>query len=211
MFHGITGSRLAGIAFGFIVLSNALVAAPISGACFNPAVAMLALLHGKYANMWVYTAGPLTGSFLAWAFFHVTSPEDAMGKTKSAESKPISIDALLTRMSVRMSLPPISDGNMTRMISMLAMEFVGTFMIAWVLALSINAAPSDQSIAIGTAVCSMVYIGGAVSGGHYNPCVTLGVSLLYIEFSYQHFRLLCGQIYLTGDAGFFVVVGLSAR
>ena len=47
-----------------MVLSNALVAAEISGACFNPAVAMLALLHGKFENMWVYTLGPCLGIFL---------------------------------------------------------------------------------------------------------------------------------------------------
>ena len=43
----------SGVAIGFIVLANALVASKISGACFNPAVGMLALLHGKYANIWV--------------------------------------------------------------------------------------------------------------------------------------------------------------
>ena len=151
------------------MLSNALVAAEISGACFNPAVAMLALLHGKYMNMWVYVLGPLTGSFLGWVFFRLTNPAEyeEKGKTSTAH---ISIDFILTRMS----FPP-QAGSMTALLSMLAMEFIGTFMITWVVALSLNAAALDQCIAIGTAVTAMVYTGGAVSGGHFNPCVTLGV------------------------------------
>jgi glycerol uptake facilitator-like aquaporin len=40
------------------VLSNALVVASVSGACFNPAVGVLALLHGKYENMWVSSLPP---------------------------------------------------------------------------------------------------------------------------------------------------------
>ncbi|CAN0005310.1 unnamed protein product, partial [Ectocarpus fasciculatus] len=141
-----------GIAFGFIVMSNALVAAEVSGACFNPAVAMLALLHGKYVNMWVYVMGPLTGSFLAWVFFRLTNPSD---------------------------FPP-QAGSVGALLSMLAMEFIGTFMIAWVVALSLNVAELDQCIAIGTAVTAVVYTGGAVSGGHFNPCVTLGVGMIYV-------------------------------
>lgn len=163
-----------GIAFGFIVMSNALVAAEVSGACFNPAVAMLALLHGKYVNMWVYVMGPLTGSFLAWVFFRLTNPSEYESKGKTSAPH-ISIDLIL----VRMSFPP-QAGSVGALLSMLAMEFIGTFMIAWVVALSLNVAELDQCIAIGTAVTAVVYTGGAVSGGHFNPCVTLGVGMIYV-------------------------------
>lgn len=155
-----------------------MVAAPVSGACFNPAVAMLTLLHGKFMNMWVYILGPCTGSVLAWLFFHVTNPaENSQHRPAEHRSISKSVDYIISRMSI----PPISDGKFAHVMSMLGMEFIGTFMITWVVALSNNVIESDRCIAIGTAVCSMVYIGGAVSGGHNNPCVTLGVWFKYFK------------------------------
>ncbi len=51
------------------------------------------------------------------------------------------------------------------------MEFIGTFF--WVLVIALTGNP----IAIGAALMVMVYMGGHVSGGHYNPAVRLGVFL----------------------------------
>jgi aquaporin Z len=55
-------------------------------------------------------------------------------------------------------------------------ELVGTFLFLSVIALS---GPMGQlaPLAIGTALMVMVYMGGHVSGGHYNPAVSLGVFL----------------------------------
>jgi aquaporin Z len=47
------------------------------------------------------------------------------------------------------------------------MEFIGTFFLVLAIALSGN------PIAIGLMLAMMVYLGGHVSGGHYNPAVTL--------------------------------------
>lgn len=51
------------------------------------------------------------------------------------------------------------------------MEFIGTFFLVLVIAFTGN------PIAIGTILMVMVYMGGHVSGGHYNPSVSLGVFL----------------------------------
>ena len=51
------------------------------------------------------------------------------------------------------------------------MEFIGTFFLVLVIALTGN------PIAIGTILMVMIYMGGNVSGGHYNPSVSLGVFL----------------------------------
>src|SRR4051794_25956008 len=48
-------------------------------------------------------------------------------------------------------------------------EFIGTFFLVLVVALTGNAA------AIGTTLMVMVFAGGHISGAHYNPAVTLAV------------------------------------
>lgn len=48
-------------------------------------------------------------------------------------------------------------------------EFIGTFFLVLTIALSGN------PLAIGAVLMVMVYMGGNISGGHYNPAVTLGV------------------------------------
>jgi aquaporin Z len=55
-------------------------------------------------------------------------------------------------------------------------EFVGTFVFLSTIALAGAAGPLAP-IPIGTALMVMVYMGGHVSGGHYNPAVSFGVFL----------------------------------
>src|SRR5216683_2678358 len=52
-------------------------------------------------------------------------------------------------------------------------ELVGTFIFLSVIALSGPAGP----LAIGTALMAMVYMGGHISGAHYNPAVSFGAFL----------------------------------
>ncbi|MGE5308345.1 MAG: MIP/aquaporin family protein [Deltaproteobacteria bacterium] len=57
------------------------------------------------------------------------------------------------------------------------MEFIGTFFLLLVIGLCVISPDAGQlaPLAIGTVLMVMVYAGGHVSGGHYNPAVTLGV------------------------------------
>lgn len=54
-------------------------------------------------------------------------------------------------------------------------EFIGTFFLMFTIVLSVAEAGSFAPLAIGTALMVMVYAGGPISGGHYNPAVTLAV------------------------------------
>jgi aquaporin Z len=56
-------------------------------------------------------------------------------------------------------------------------ELVGTFVFLSVIALfpTSGAAAPLAPLAIGTALMVMVYMGGHISGGHYNPAVSLGL------------------------------------
>jgi len=50
-------------------------------------------------------------------------------------------------------------------------EFIGTFFLVFAICLT------GQPLAIGLMLGAMVYMGGHISGGHYNPAVTLSVLL----------------------------------
>ncbi len=59
-------------------------------------------------------------------------------------------------------------------------EFVGTFFFVFTIGMAVlkpNSAGDFAPLAIGAALMVMIYAGGHISGGHYNPAVTLGVFL----------------------------------
>ena len=58
-----------------------------------------------------------------------------------------------------------------------AMEFIGTFFLVFTVGMTAiePGAGALAPLAIGSALMVMVYAGGHISGGHYNPAVTLSV------------------------------------
>jgi aquaporin Z len=56
-------------------------------------------------------------------------------------------------------------------------EFIGTFIFLFTISLAAVSGSPIAPIAIGGALMCMVYMGGHISGGHYNPAVTLGAFL----------------------------------
>lgn len=59
------------------------------------------------------------------------------------------------------------------------MELVGTFFLVLTIGCTVvgNGAGALAPLAIGSALMVMIFAGGHISGGHYNPAVTLGVWL----------------------------------
>lgn len=56
-------------------------------------------------------------------------------------------------------------------------EFVGTFLFVLIIGMTVVGKTEFAPLAIGTALMVMVYMGGHISGGHYNPAVSVAVLL----------------------------------
>lgn len=56
-------------------------------------------------------------------------------------------------------------------------EFIGTFFLVFTVCLCSDIPAPSNALAIGTMLMAMVYMGGHVSGAHYNPAVSLAVLL----------------------------------
>ncbi len=56
-------------------------------------------------------------------------------------------------------------------------ELIGTFFLVLTIGLTVLGSAAMPPVAIGSALMIMVYMGGHISGGHYNPAVSLGVML----------------------------------
>jgi aquaporin Z len=54
-------------------------------------------------------------------------------------------------------------------------EFIGTFFLVFTVGCAVLSLAPLAAIGIGSALMVMVYAGGHISGGHYNPAVTLAV------------------------------------
>lgn len=54
-------------------------------------------------------------------------------------------------------------------------EFIGTFFLIFTIGLAVRSGSPLAPLAIGASLMVMIFSGGHVSGGHFNPAVTLAV------------------------------------
>src|ERR1700754_167519 len=56
----------------------------------------------------------------------------------------------------------------------LVVELIGTFFLVFTVGASVRTGTALAPLAIGAVLMVMIYAGGHISGGHYNPAVTMG-------------------------------------
>ena len=86
--RGTEGNSFYGVAIGFAVMAGAFSVGAVSGAAFNPAVAVGAMVIGllSWGDIWIYLLANLGGAAAAAFVFLFTQPaEKARGDTRAAE------------------------------------------------------------------------------------------------------------------------------
>jgi len=86
------------------------------------------------------------------------------------------------------------------------MEFIGTFLLTLVISLTANTV--NQPLAIGATLSTLIFLGGHVSGGHYNPGVSLCVFFRQMLTVVDLFCYFCAQ-FSGGLAGGFCAFMIS--
>ena len=69
--------------------------------------------------------------------------------------------------------PQISKARLHPTTRKLVVEFIGTFFLVFTVGATVRTATPLAPLAIGAVLMVMVYAGGHISGGHYNPAVTV--------------------------------------
>src|SRR5207247_9781110 len=88
-------------------------------------------------------------------------------------------------------------------------EFIGTFFLVLTIGLTVMGGSPIAPLAIGAALMVMVYMGGHVSGGHYNPAVSLAALLSRKLEPGQFLPYLAAQLLgaMAARAGVFWILG----
>src|SRR3954451_17163036 len=88
--RGTQGNSFYGLAIGFTVVAGAYAVGGISGAAFNPAIAVGAMVTGLFAwsDIWIYFLADFAGAAAAaYSFLAVLPAEKAIGDTEAASTQ----------------------------------------------------------------------------------------------------------------------------
>jgi aquaporin Z len=174
-----------GLAIGFVIIAGAYGAGAVSGGCFNPAVAfgidVSAIAFGNhYLGIgWclAYTVFELIGAALAAGLFKVVRPEGG------AEDEKYST------------------------VSMLVSEFLGAYILVLTVGLNVMAKSPAGAFSIAASLMCMIYALGDVSGGKFNPAVSLAVFISKIKDGEESDHPITRTL---GEMGAQIVGGIAA-
>jgi aquaporin Z len=88
--RGTEGNSFYGLAIGFTVVAGAYAVGGISGAAFNPAIAVGAMVTGllEWSNIWVYLIADILGAAMAaYLFLFVLPGEKVAGDIEAASTE----------------------------------------------------------------------------------------------------------------------------
>jgi len=176
-----SGSVLAPVAIGSVLMVMIFAGGHVSGGHFNPAVTLAVFLRGKCEKRDVipyWVAQFLAGAVAAWV-------------VTSLHGRPPAGAAL------HGTLPSLT------------VEFLFTFALAWVVLNTATAkgtaGNSFYGLAIGFTVLTGAVAVGSISGGAFNPAVGLGVVVMGLESLRQL------GVYLVADLAGGAVAALAYR
>merc|ERR1719387_1107982 len=139
-----------GLAIGFVIIAGGHAAGPISGGCFNPAVAVgidVSSAGLGFGWCFAYFAYEFTGAALAALLFRLTRPEEWRSDSPST----------LTRKCVS--------------------EFTGTYFLVLTVGLNVLNKSPAAAWSIACSLMCMIYALGSCSGAHFNPAVTAAIMM----------------------------------
>ncbi|CAE7608926.1 NIP4-1 [Symbiodinium sp. CCMP2592] len=148
------GNQFFGLAIGFVIIAGGYAGGPVSGGCFNPAVAFGVDFSSKAGLGWsfAWVGFEMVGAALAALAFRVVRPEDYGGDS---------------------SLSPYEPPLYVKLVS----EFLGVFMLVLTVGLNVVLGSASTAWSAAAALMCMIYSLGDVSGAHFNPAVSLAVCL----------------------------------
>jgi glycerol uptake facilitator-like aquaporin len=154
-----------GIAIGFVIIAGGYGGGTVSGGCFNPAVALgVNFMSPSVKSLYlpIYMAAEMAGAFIAVTVFHLVRKEckieafEHYGKLQQICNK------------IEEKFDPEDT-----------CELIGTFLLTLTWALNTLAAESELPSAaagvwsIAACLMSLIYATGDISGGLFNPALTL--------------------------------------
>jgi len=148
--NGCDVNEFYGLAIGFSVIAGGYGAGHISGGCFNPAVAFgIDVSSAGVGFGWclAYTLFELLGATAAYFVYTIVRDDEKSPEKNEAK------------------------GKTARLVS----EFLGTFMLVLTVGLNVLGGSKAPVWSIAAALMVMIYSLGDVSGGHFNPAVTLAI------------------------------------
>jgi len=155
-----------GLAIGFVVIAGGIGGAQVSGGCLNPAVAIGVNFMGpSWKSLFapIYVVCHFLGAFFATTAFHIVRPEERIDESDANYQNL----GAITKFAFK--IESLFDPEDTA-------EFLGTFFLCLTISLtSLAPEPAANGGVWSVAAClmCMIYAMGDISGGLFNPALTL--------------------------------------
>jgi len=155
-----------GLAIGFVVIAGGIGGGHVSGGCLNPAVAIGVNFMGpSWKSLFapIYVLCHFLGAFFATTAFHIVRPEERIDETDE------NYQQLGAMTKFAFKIESLFDPEDTA-------EFLGTFFLCLTISLNhLAPLPSANGGVWSIAAClmCMIYAMGDISGGLFNPALTL--------------------------------------